>query len=313
MHADALPRPIRVPFAHPIQLTLPQTPGAAVLLRAGNLSRDGMFLRAEEPPPKGTRVSLSLQARGQSLPFAEAEVVWERRSFEPKHSGFGVRFVSFLHPRAKALAEHLVERLSREADEQAPIALESLVPWWRWPVLGGVVLGLSLFGVALARSAPPERVDPINASAESPAPAIPAVEATAPVEGVQPLAQPEAVVAPASEAEPALAELPVEVAIRSGGVRALIFQRDGTEAEVSVRSEGALSGAFVLQSPPRLVLDFKGRKPARAVTLGARGVEWVQRVRTGVLRGGVRVVVDLAVPAKLAGRDERSVRLLLER
>ena len=71
--AQRLPR---VRFRHPIRVaSLEGTPRIVRTLTA-NLSSKGLFVRMPEPLPLGTKVALSFEAGGQTLPFAEAEVVW---------------------------------------------------------------------------------------------------------------------------------------------------------------------------------------------------------------------------------------------
>lgn len=106
----------RVRFKHPVRVVpLDGSPRIYRTLTA-NLSRKGMFVRMPEPLPKGTRVALSLEAGGQALPFAEAEIAWCRTSesqLPGRFTGFGVRFTSFLNPRAPELVEYLVKNLDR--------------------------------------------------------------------------------------------------------------------------------------------------------------------------------------------------------
>lgn len=106
----------RVRFKHPVRVVpLDGSPRIYRTLTA-NLSRRGMFVRMPEPLPKGTRVALSLEAGGQALPFAEAEIAWCRTSesqLPGRFTGFGVRFTSFLNPRAPELVEYLVKNLDR--------------------------------------------------------------------------------------------------------------------------------------------------------------------------------------------------------
>lgn len=106
----------RVRFKHPVRVVpLDGSPRIYRTLTA-NLSRKGMFVRMPEPLPKGTRVALSLEAGGQALPFAEAEIAWCRTSesqLPGRFTGFGVRFTSFLNPRAPELVEYLVRNLDR--------------------------------------------------------------------------------------------------------------------------------------------------------------------------------------------------------
>lgn len=106
----------RVRFKHPVRVV--PLDGSPRIYRtlAANLSRRGMFVRMPEPLPKGTKVALSLEAAGQALPFAEAEIAWCRvteSQLPGRFTGFGVRFTSFLNPRAPELVDYLVKNLDR--------------------------------------------------------------------------------------------------------------------------------------------------------------------------------------------------------
>jgi hypothetical protein len=106
----------RVRFKHPVRvIPLDGSPRIYRTLSA-NLSRKGMFVRMPEPLPLGTRVALSLEVKGQALPFAEAEIAWCRNTqsqLPGRFVGFGVRFTSFLNPRAPELVDFLVKNLDR--------------------------------------------------------------------------------------------------------------------------------------------------------------------------------------------------------
>jgi hypothetical protein len=87
-------------------------PPRAYRVLAGNLSRQGMFLKMPTPFDTGTKVALSLEAGGRVLPFAQGEVVWrDLEDSQQAARGFGVRFTGFLHPRANALVDYLVDHL----------------------------------------------------------------------------------------------------------------------------------------------------------------------------------------------------------
>jgi uncharacterized protein (TIGR02266 family) len=106
------PRPPRVPFVRPVQVSHPDGSAAQWLL-ASNISEGGMFVRAAEPPPVGTRLRLELEARGQNLTFAEGEVIWSRpmdlSRLNQGLPGFGVRFGE-LTDESRALVRHLVDQ-----------------------------------------------------------------------------------------------------------------------------------------------------------------------------------------------------------
>lgn len=101
-------------FKRPVRVVpLEEGPPRAFRVIAGNLSRRGMFLQMPQPFAEGTQLALSLEAGGRVLPFAQAEVVWREYGQAPITSGAGVRFTSFLHPRAHELVQYLVEHLDR--------------------------------------------------------------------------------------------------------------------------------------------------------------------------------------------------------
>src|SRR5205085_3940848 len=96
-------RPPRVPFTRALSVRLEGDSQERLL--ATNLSRGGLFVKADRPPGRGTRVHLELAAAGRFLEFAEGEVAWVRRGSIWGRSGFGVRFTT-LKPNAQALVEH---------------------------------------------------------------------------------------------------------------------------------------------------------------------------------------------------------------
>lgn len=104
----------RVPFTRPVFVTVAGAAARPRRLLAANVSNGGMFVRSEARPRPGTKLSLSLEARGQVLAFAEGEVIWctdpASANQQNRLPGFGVRFVRFLHPRSEDLLDHLVHR-----------------------------------------------------------------------------------------------------------------------------------------------------------------------------------------------------------
>jgi len=105
------PRRPRVPFVRPVHVSQHDGSGARWLL-ASNISEGGLFVRTPQPPAVGTRLRVDLEARGQSLRFAEAEVVWSRPVDVTRLSqalpGFGVRFLP-LGEESGSLVRHLVD------------------------------------------------------------------------------------------------------------------------------------------------------------------------------------------------------------
>src|SRR5882724_2419975 len=122
----------RVRFKRAVRVVpLVEGPPRAFRVLSGNLSKQGMYLAMPEPFQEGTRLALSLEAGGRVLPFAQAEVVW-RRSLDAKTvivpgntSGLGVRFTSFLHPRAHELVHYLVDNL----ETGKPLAKPKVKKW----------------------------------------------------------------------------------------------------------------------------------------------------------------------------------------
>ncbi len=161
----------RVRFKRAIRVVpLVEGPPRAFRVLSGNLSKQGMFLSMPEPFNEGTRVALSLEAGGRVLPFAQAEVVWRNlsdavHSAEPKGpgaTGFGVKFTSFLHPRAHDLVSYLVDNL----DTGRPLALPKPKRWKRVAMWTGAVMAsavLASFGVFLAKQM--TSADPVDENA----------------------------------------------------------------------------------------------------------------------------------------------------
>jgi hypothetical protein len=70
----------RVRFKHHVRVTTIDGEPRAWRTLASNLSRDGLFVRMPQPLEPGTRVAISLEAKGQALPLAQGEVRWCRRA-----------------------------------------------------------------------------------------------------------------------------------------------------------------------------------------------------------------------------------------
>lgn len=104
----------RVPFTRPIYVSAEGAWPRPRRLLAGNVSKGGMFVRADSELSPGTKVGVSLEAKGKVYPFAEAEVVWAAEPEGAKDTaqlpGFGLRFLRFLHPRSENLIDHLLHR-----------------------------------------------------------------------------------------------------------------------------------------------------------------------------------------------------------
>ena len=196
---DQLPRPPRVPFQQPVRVVpLEGGPPRAFRVLAGNLSHGGMFLKTQEPFDQGTKVALSLEAHGRVLPFAQGEVVWREFETGTVGPGCGVKFTSYLHPRAHEMVKYLVQAIDKgERLVPAPPGRRRLLPSRHVMIgaaaaaaLGLVVLGAALLAAGGAAEEAEEGADPVAAApvAEAPAPQpapVPAAAAPAPA---QPLA-----------------------------------------------------------------------------------------------------------------------------
>ncbi len=102
----------RIAFLRPVHLRTLDQSGLPKRMFAANLSRGGMFIRAPNPPPPGTRVEIFLEARGRVLKFAQATVAFvlprEQAVARGRLPGFGVEFTD-LAPRSRALVHHLLK------------------------------------------------------------------------------------------------------------------------------------------------------------------------------------------------------------
>lgn len=121
------PRLPRVPFVRPVSVRFEGDANFQWLL-ASNVSEGGLFLRMAEPPKNGTKLTLQLEARGKTLPFAEAEIVWVRPIDVSRVEGLpgcGLRFTNMAGD-AMALVKHLVDAggTSRGQGKTIPFGLE---------------------------------------------------------------------------------------------------------------------------------------------------------------------------------------------
>jgi len=170
----------RVRFKHPVRVVpLGGSPRAYRLL-SSNLSSNGMFLAMPTPLEPGTRVALSLEAGGRVLPFAEAEVRWKR--LQPQKggaaSGFGVRFVNYLHPRAQELVQYLVANLDTGKPLPEPEASRRGRLWLGTMIAAAGFAAAAALVFVMSRSVPPEGAEPAAVAAApqwQPAPPAPRV------------------------------------------------------------------------------------------------------------------------------------------
>jgi hypothetical protein len=296
-----------------------------------NLSTKGLFVRMPEPLPLGTKVALSFEAGGQTLPFAEAEVVWCRvhdSQLPGRYPGFGVRFDRFLHPRAKELVRYLVENL----DRGKPLVLPTTRPYRRVRyAVGAGLMGLSAMGAvalfllphrgevahAIVDQLAPVVVSQVAAPPEPAAPATPAVVAAAepepePAPVAEVVAEPEptpVAVAAAAEPEPVAAptepvvpaplpppranEARGEVTLPTGAVRAITWAQAEREVRVEASiKHGSLKRTFMLSGPARVVFDIEGEAPLHSHTVAGAG-PFIKQVRVGKQGKATRVVIDL--------------------
>ena len=163
----------RVRFKHPVRVTTIDGEPRAWRTLSANLSRHGLFVRMPQPLEPGTRVAISLEARGQALPLAQGEVRWCRYNpseLDGRFQGCGVRFTDYLHPRAGELVEYLVESL----DTGKPLKVAPRRRRW-WPMVA--LLGAAAVSYAAILLVPSEPL-PLPAENEGPGPL--AVVAVAP-------------------------------------------------------------------------------------------------------------------------------------
>lgn len=150
----------RVRFKHPVRVATIDGEPRAWRTLAANLSREGLFVRMPQPLEPGTRVAISLEAAGQTLPFAQGEVRWCRQTpsgFDGRHLGCGVRFTGFSHPRASELVQYLVSSLDTGRPlKAAPLRRRR----WPWAVAAGLAVGAVLSGLTLMFAAPEPPVLP---------------------------------------------------------------------------------------------------------------------------------------------------------
>lgn len=117
-------RPPRVPFRHPVRVETMDEPRRVIRTLSANLSKDGLFLRMPEPLAEGTRLLVSLEAKGCPHALAEAEVRWATRDGV---AGCGVLFTRYSHPRSKELLTHLVESI----EHHRPMRIAGRPQKWR--------------------------------------------------------------------------------------------------------------------------------------------------------------------------------------
>lgn len=291
-----------------------------------------MFLAMKAPLTQGTEVALSLEAKGRAFPFAVAEVAWCRGRGERLPPGVGVRFVRFLHPRAAPLLEHLVGAQAPAA-QKVPRGEPSL----GWPALrpapvlaalaaAGATIALGLAAYRHLRSddtsaEPPaiqSRAPDVGTGAELDGPegadtGAGAGEGFALHPGLEVASPPGAgPVEPAAAPGRAGAAAPQPIGgvpLGSGAVHRLLWEvgRDEVRIEPVLAPGATLARQFLLEEPPRLVLDVSGPEPRRSFSVSLADAN-LKRARVGALAGGTRVVIDLgAEPSSLLAEDGAAI------
>jgi hypothetical protein len=179
----------RVRFKHPIRVVTLDGPPRVIRTLTANVSTKGLFVRMPQPLPAGARVALSLEAGGRALAFAQAQVAWTRSqesALPGRFPGCGVRFTEFLHPRAQALVDYLVDNL----DRGKPLTLPRRVRAPGWSLWGGGAAGLvAVVGGLVLLWPPSSALDPAEAGDEELAPLV--ALAPAPMQVAVPALMPE--------------------------------------------------------------------------------------------------------------------------
>ncbi len=271
----------RVPFSRSLAVT-PESgaelPVEPLQLQAVNLSRGGLFVRADDALPTGTRVSLALTVGGQALDLAEGEVAWVRaRGMSAEGRGFGVRFTR-LRPKAQALVDHLV---ARGGTGEWSVADGSRSRTRTVGVMAGVLLAAAgfaaaffVYGLRHPPASPPTIVE------LTPPPATLRSLVLTPVVATQAAV----LVAPPSDFDftlPTGAISSLHIGIHDADVTVMPALHRGT----------VIRRVFSLPHPSRLVIDVAGRQPRYSWQLEGNPV--VKSVRVGARNHGTRVVVDL--------------------
>jgi len=91
----------RVDYFRPVKVVVPED-STAIDVFSSNLSRGGIFLRANQPLPEGQKVTLDIETDKGQVKVDEGEVKWSKE-FEPidldgRPPGMGVEFTK-MSPR----------------------------------------------------------------------------------------------------------------------------------------------------------------------------------------------------------------------
>jgi hypothetical protein len=295
---EQLLREPRVKFKQPLRivpLTSASGPPQAFQGAALDLSKQGIFVEMKDPFAPGTRVAISLEAGGRVLPFAEAEVTWNRTW--PDDSGFGAKFVSFMHPQSKPLVKYLVENLSKGRPLLAAKSAAADALSWKY---FGAALGFLALVVCLAfglwPSAKADFAQPLasESTAQRNAEALPGPQMNKEVTalfGTMEKIPADDVLAPLGQNKPEPKFVNRELKFSSGAVKGLILRAHGNNFELVPNGKVKLVKAFELKNPPRLVMDFAGSKPIKSQLVALKGTR-LRQVRVGKTNGGTRLIFD---------------------
>ncbi len=234
-----------------------------------------------EPLPAGTKVALSLEAGGQTLPFAEAEVVWSRATATGTQPGFGVRFERFLHPRAQELVTYLCSNLDRARPLKLapnPQRLRRALFLTALGVFSASVMGWIWVLTAAADPAPTiaDELSKVNVAVAAP---------------LEPVPEPVGALPP-----PRGDERRGSFTLPSGEARSIEWALADREVRLSAATKaGTLKRTFMLADPARVIFDLEGEAPVQTHTIaGTKELPFIRHVRVGRQGSTTRVVIDLA-------------------
>jgi hypothetical protein len=271
-------RESRVDFQRNLRIVpLNQKGNTMFHMASSNMSRNGIFVDTEQPLTPGTKVAISLETGGVPLPFAEAQVTWNR-DWEG-HGGFGARFTSFLHPEAQSFVESLVDLKSEQISSVRP-KRRSLNNRLKMGLGAAVLVAVAVLTFALTN----ETKAPVAASVAAP-------ENQVQVEAEQLTALPTTVAAiPVTQNE--VKSIKRELNFVSQSIKGVTLLAQGQSFEVVPNGKGKLEKAFEMTNPARLVMDFSGTKLTKKQTVKVNG-QRVKQVRVMKTEDGTRLVFDL--------------------
>ncbi len=315
-------RPSRVPFKHPVRVETMDGPHRVIRTLSANLSKDGLFFCMPEPLEEGTRLLVSLEAKGAPHALAEGEVRWATRNGV---AGCGVLFTRYSHPRSKELLTHLVESI----EHNRPVRIAGRPLKWR-KYLTTAVIALLVGGVlaavrpgepapvavapaAVVVEAPPAPIAMIEDAAVAPEVVDPSPDVVAPVRkhpnvtltNMRAPAKTAPTLAEALKGAPpavsvqraAFGSTPTVAGSMRGSMKLPASAAKSLSWEVSPNSvrfaaDGQVTKTMLIYSPARAVIDLKGAKPSKTEILKLVAPH-VKSVRVGELPEGTRLVIDL--------------------